>query len=57
MNRMYYRDGTSKKNEHESLSIFGYSCAVSRDDEKAANFDEEKCLIPWMGNEKIMLDR
>ena len=43
--------------KEEDLLVFGYSCNVYCDDIKAVYFDEGKHLIPWMGDESLMIDR
>ncbi|XP_071534654.1 uncharacterized protein su(w[a]) [Panulirus ornatus] len=42
---------------HEELLVFGYSCKLFRDNEKALYLDKGKHLIPWMGNSDLMVDR
>ncbi|XP_028400439.1 splicing factor, suppressor of white-apricot homolog isoform X2 [Dendronephthya gigantea] len=41
----------------QDLLVFGYSCNVYCDDIKAVYFDEGRHLIPWMGDESLMIDR
>lgn len=49
---------TAKTNsELEDLFVFGYACKVFRDDEKASYIDQGKQLIPWMGDDRLMIDR
>ncbi|XP_046569786.1 splicing factor, suppressor of white-apricot homolog [Haliotis rubra] len=43
--------------ELEDLFVFGYACKVFRDDEKASYIDQGKHLIPWMGDDRLMIDR
>ncbi|XP_069941663.1 splicing factor, suppressor of white-apricot homolog [Cherax quadricarinatus] len=44
-------------NGHDELLVFGYSCKLFRDNEKALFLDKGKHLIPWMGNSELMVDR
>ncbi|CAG5118993.1 unnamed protein product, partial [Candidula unifasciata] len=41
----------------EDLLVFGYACKLFRDDKKARAIDNGKMLIPWMGDERLMIDR
>lgn len=50
-------DDGEKKKEQEELLVFGYACKLFPYDEKAALIEAEKHLIPWMGDENVMIDR
>lgn len=43
--------------EPPELLVFGYSCKLFRDDEKAKLVDQGKHLIPWMGDSTHKIDR
>nr|SVE75809.1 EOG090X07RL [Daphnia hispanica] len=45
------------KDKFEDLLVFGYACKLFRDDERAAEIDQGKLLIPWMGDDSIKIDR
>ena len=47
----------NQKSKHEDLLVFGYQCKLFRDDATALVVNEGKQLIPWMGNEDLMIDR
>lgn len=45
------------KEKKEELFVFGYSCKLFRDDDRALHVDQGKHLIPWMGDETLKIDR
>ena len=50
-------DELDKIGNIESLLIFGYQSKLFRDDEKAMYIDRGQHLIPWMGDNSVMIDR
>ena len=44
-------------NKNDDLLVFGYACKLFRDNQKARDIDKGKLLIPWMGDERLMIDR
>ncbi|KAK2181752.1 hypothetical protein NP493_383g04028 [Ridgeia piscesae] len=51
------RTAQEQKEDLESLFVFGYQCKVFKDDEKADYIERGKHLIPWMGDNSLMIDR
>lgn len=49
------KDGDGDK--FAELLVFGYSCKLFDDDEKALYHEQGQHLIPWMGDKSIMIDR
>ncbi|XP_054715820.1 splicing factor, suppressor of white-apricot homolog [Uloborus diversus] len=42
---------------NEKLFLFGYSCKIFPNDDKSLFIGQGKHLIPWMGDETLMIDR
>jgi len=51
-----WRKWSSQDQENELL-VFGYSAKLFRDDVRAQEIEEGSGLIPWMGNQEVMIDR
>jgi hypothetical protein len=51
-----YNNGHNEYKE-EDLIVFGYSCKLFRDDFSAKAIDRGQSLIPWNGDETVMIDR
>lgn len=43
--------------KYEDITVVGYHCKLFRDDVMARYIDEGKHLIPWMGDETLLVDR
>jgi len=52
-----YKNGHNDYKEEEELIVFGYSCKLFRDDFFAKATDRGQSLIPWNGDENVMIDR
>ncbi|XP_014668430.1 PREDICTED: splicing factor, suppressor of white-apricot homolog isoform X2 [Priapulus caudatus] len=48
---------SKRSDDLDDLLVFGYACKLFRDDERARYIDRGKHLIPWMGDESLMIDR
>lgn len=43
--------------DHESLLLFGYSAKLFKDDVRAKEMDKGSHLIPWNGDQQLLIDR
>ena len=50
-------ESANKNDDLRDLYVFGYQCKLFRDNERALFIDRGKHLIPWMGNDSLMIDR
>jgi hypothetical protein len=50
-------ESANKNEDLKDLYVFGYQCKLFRDDERAQFIDQGKHLIPWMDNDKLLIDR
>lgn len=55
--RHYEQQQRQQQQEHNDLFVFGYSCKLYRDSEKFAVVSSGRNLIPWMGNDELLIDR
>lgn len=51
------REDSTSSSRNEELFVFGYACKLFRDDEQAQMVDGGTYMIPWMGDEKLLIDR
>lgn len=45
------------KRSYDDVMVVGYHCKLFQDDVMARYIEEGKHLIPWMGDESILVDR
>lgn len=51
-------DGSSEEpKDEEQLLVFGYACKLFRDDARTLLESSGQLLIPWMGDNSLMVDR
>lgn len=50
-------DAPKKAQDDDELLVFGYACKLYRDDAKAILENSGQLLIPWMGDNSLMVDR
>jgi hypothetical protein len=55
---LWSKNSKSKSDSNsDQLFVFGYSCKLFRDDERAQQMDCGQHLIPWMSSETLLIDR
>ncbi|XP_064646531.1 splicing factor, suppressor of white-apricot homolog [Lineus longissimus] len=52
-----YLPEVRRNDDLDELFVFGYACKLFRDDVKAVEINKGQHLIPWMGNQKLLIDR
>ena len=50
-------ESANKNEDLQDLYVFGYQSNIFRDDEKAMYIEQGRHLIPWMGDNGLMIDR
>lgn len=51
------REKEEEEKEKALIVVVGYECKLFRDDDTAAAVNSGKFLVPWMGDEGLMIDR
>ena len=57
LSQSYKEAKDSWKDKDDELLIFGYACKLYRDDAKSLLESSGQLLIPWMGDNSLMVDR